>query len=245
MVSNDVAALDVGASCDALLLTPKARIIATLRILRRAEDDYLLLTEPELGQVVLDQLLRARFAAKAAIELEGHDSYLVVGREATPPSGAWAIPTQDYGVPAFEVLDGPDPEGEGLSAEELEILRIEAGTPRVGSEIDERVLPAEAGLDERAISFTKGCYPGQEPVARLRYRGHANRALRVLRVEIAEPPAPETEILHEGRSVGRVTSAVRRDGEVVALGYVRTEVPPDAELSVQGARATMTPPTRP
>ncbi len=72
--------------------------------------------------------------------------------------------------------------------DELELLRIRAGTPRVGKEIDDRVLPAEAGLDERAVSFTKGCYPGQEPVARLHYRGHANRGLRVLAIEGAELP---------------------------------------------------------
>jgi folate-binding protein YgfZ len=245
MVSNDVETLATGASCDALLLTPKARIIATLRVLRRADDDFLLLTEPELGETVRDQLLRARFAAKVEIELESHASYLMLGQVGVLPAGALAISNPDYGVPCIEVIDGPEIDGETMSAETLELLRIEAGTPRFGSEIDERVLPAEAGLEEHAISFTKGCYPGQEPVARLHYRGHANRALRVLRIATEAPVAAESEILHEGRSVGRVTSAVQREGEVVALGYVRAEVAADAELSVLGARATMTPPTRP
>jgi aminomethyltransferase len=94
------------------------------------------------------------------------------------------------------------------------------------------VLPAEAGLDERAISFDKGCYPGQEPIARLRYRGHVNRRLRALEVERAEP---EAEIVHGAKVVGRVTSAVPG----VALGYVRTEVPDDAELTITGARARL------
>lgn len=245
MVSNDVAALAAGDSCDALLLTPKARIIATLRIVRRGDDDFLLLTEPELGETVRDQLLRARFAAKAEIELESHTSYLLLGEEAVPPPGSLAIGNPDYGVPCIEVIDGPEVSAESVSSETLELLRIEAGTPRFGSEIDERVLPAEAGLDESAVSFTKGCYPGQEPVARLHYRGHANRVLRVLRIATGDTVAAESEILLEGRPVGRVTSAVRDDGEIVALGYVRTEVPADAELSVLGARATMTPPTRP
>ena len=66
---------------------------------------------------------------------------------------------------------------------DLERLRIEAVTPRFGREIDDRVLPAEAGLDERAVSFTKGCYPGQEPIARQHYRGKVNRRLRVLEVD--------------------------------------------------------------
>src|SRR5712691_7184631 len=73
MVSNDVAALGPGASCDALLLTPKARVIAPLRVLRRGEDDFLLLTEPELGETVRGQLLRTRFAAKAEIDREEHE----------------------------------------------------------------------------------------------------------------------------------------------------------------------------
>jgi folate-binding Fe-S cluster repair protein YgfZ len=103
------------------------------------------------------------------------------------------------------------------------------------------VLPAEAGLDERAISFTKGCYPGQEPVARLRHRGHPNRRLGVLEIEAEEPPAYDAEILHGDRVVGRVTSAVPDDGRVVALGYVRTDVPEDAELCVAGALARMRP----
>ena len=69
-----------------------------------------------------------------------------------------------------------------------------AGTPRWGNEIDDRILPAEAGLDETAISFTKGCYPGQEPVARLRHRGRANRGLRVLAVEGDELPTYDAEL---------------------------------------------------
>ena len=65
-------------------------------------------------------------------------------------------------------------------------MRIEAGMPRWGKEIDESILPAEAGLDETHISFTKGCYPGQEPIARLRHRGKVNRKLRVLEMDAAQ-----------------------------------------------------------
>lgn len=243
MLSNDVAALEPGGVCDALLLTPKARVIATARVVRRAADDFLLLTEPGRGELLRDHLLRARFAARCEIELEEHRSHLRLGEQAAPPEGGLAVPNPDYGVPAIEVLDAPEPVGADLlSDEELERLRIEAGTPLLGREIDDRVLPAEAGLEERAISFTKGCYPGQEPVARLHYRGHANRALRVLRIESAQPPPYDAEIEHEGRTVGRVTSAVAADGAVLALGYVRTEVPADAVLTVRGAAATMTRP---
>jgi tRNA-modifying protein YgfZ len=225
MVSNDVAALQPGGSCDALLLTPKGRLIAPLRVWRRAPDDYLLLTEPELGEVVRSTLLRARFAAKCEIQPEEHTSAIVIGDSAD------GIPCPDYGVPAREMLDAA---ADGADVEELERLRIEARTPRWGRELDDRVLPAEAGLDERAISFTKGCYPGQEPIARLRHRGKVNRRLRVLEVESA---SPGDEIHYNGKAVGRVTS-VAAD---VALAYIRTEVPDDAELEIGNGRAEMRP----
>src|SRR3954451_7410640 len=193
MVSNDVRA---GEACEALLLTPKARVIAPLVVWRRGEDDFLLLTEPELGETVRAHLTRMRLAARCEIEPEEHVSTIVLGEV-----GARGIPVADFGVPAVEVLDAESQPTVG--DDELERLRIAAGTPRWGSEIDDRVLPAEAGLDARAVSFEKGCYPGQEPIARLRHRGHVNRRLRVLEVERAQP---EAEVVHDGRGVGRVTS---------------------------------------
>jgi tRNA-modifying protein YgfZ len=229
LVSNDVAALAPGASCEALLLTPKARVIAPLRVLRRGGDDFLLLTEPELGERLRAELARMLFAAKVAIEPEEHSSVVVFDGEAD------GIPNRDYGVPAVEVLDAElEPT---LAEEDLERLRIEAGTPAWGREIDDRVLPAEAGLVERAVSLTKGCYPGQEPIARLHYRGHANRGLRVLRLDGEELPGPDAELRYGEKSVGRVTSAARSDGGIVALAYVRTEVPENAELALGSSTA--------
>jgi folate-binding protein YgfZ len=230
MLSNEVATLAVGDSREALLLTPKARVIAPMRVVRRGPEDFLLVTEPELDQTLRDELVRMRFAAKAEIEVEAHRSYLLVGAE----NGG--IHNTDYGVPAVEILDQEPPDDlPRLTEPELEALRIGAGTPRFGAEIDERVLPAEAGLVERAISLDKGCFPGQEPIARLHYRGHANRRLQVLEVEQAKPGA---ELFWEGKVVGRVTSAASE----LALGYVRTEVPADAVLEVGGStpkRATI------
>jgi folate-binding protein YgfZ len=225
MVSNDVEALAAGDVCDALLLTAKARVIAPLRVWRRGEDDFLILTEPGLGDVVLATLRRARFAAKVELEREEHAAWVVLDE----PNGG--LPTRDYGVPAAEVLD-EEPAGEQLAQEELERLRIEARTPAWGRELDDRVLPAEAGLVERAVSLTKGCYPGQEPIARQHYRGRVNRTLRVLELE-GPPPAYDAELRHGGKVVGRVTSAV--PGR--ALAYVRVEVPADAELTLDGRTA--------
>ena len=224
LLSNEVATLGAGASCEALLLTPKARVVAPLVVWRRGDDDFLLLTESGLGDVVRATLARARFAAKAEIEPEQHESWLVLGDR------DGGIPNADYGLPASEVLD-ERPAGDAIGTEELERLRLEARTPAWEKEIDDRVLPAEAGLVERAISLTKGCFPGQEPIARLHYRGHANRELRLLQVE--GTPEPDTEVVHGEKAVGRVTSSVPR----LALAYVRVEVPADAELAVGGRPA--------
>ena len=221
MLTNEVEALGVGESCEALLLTPKGRVIAPMRVVRRADADFLLLTEPEAAEQLSAELQRMRFAAKVEIEPEEHRSYLLLG----DVNGG--VPNADYGVPAGEVLDADPPDLPALGQEELEALRIEAGRPRFGKEIDDSILPAEAGLDETHISFTKGCFPGQEPVARLHYRGHPNRRLRVLEAESAEPGA---ELVWEGKVVGRVTSAVSG----LALAYVRNEVPEDALLELGG-----------
>jgi tRNA-modifying protein YgfZ len=224
MVSNDVEALAPGEACPALLLTAKARVMAPLVVLRRTDDDFLLLTEPGLGDVVRAHLTRMRLRAECEIELEEHESVLVFG-------GAEGFATDWPG--AREALDaGLAPT---LGEEELELRRIEDGVARWEREIDDRILPAEAGLDKTHVSFSKGCYPGQEPVARLHFRGHPNRGLRL--VELDELPEYDAPLLHDGREVGRVTSAARRpDGSVVALAFVRTEVPDDAPLAL-AARA--------
>ena len=229
MVSNDVEALALGEACEALLLTPKARVLAPLTVLRRGVDDFLVLTEPGLGERVRSVLLRSRFAAKCEIEAEAHESAIFFG-------AAEGIPTADFGVTAVEVLDS-DHEPT-VDDDELELLRIRAGTPRWAREIDDRILPAEAGLDQRAVDFEKGCYPGQEPIARQHYRGRVNRTLRVMKIEGGELPEYDAELTFEGKVVGRVTSAVRDGDDVTVLGFVRVEVPQESLLSLEDRLVT-------
>jgi folate-binding protein YgfZ len=224
MLSNEVESLPVGEARQALLLTPKGRIVAPLRVVREAPEAFMLITEAELADVVSGALLRARFAARCEIAIVPLRGYLHLA----DPGGGLRV--EDYGVEAWETWEEAEREASG--PEELEPLRIGAGTPAWRKELDETILPAEAGLEETHISFTKGCYPGQEPIARLHYRGHPNRRLRRLEVESA---SPGDEIFLGDKPVGRVTSAV--PGK--ALGYVRREVPDDAELKIGGATARL------
>src|SRR3954452_198766 len=196
MVSNDVERIPAGGGAYALLLTPKARVISDLEVFNTGAG-LVLACPPETRDDVVDVLLRARFRKK--VELEPAVGAVVWG----DPDGA------DDAVATFETPIGPyrlveqAPAGNG--SRDWEVARIEAGIPRFGCEFGPDTMPAEAGLVERAVSFTKGCYPGQEPIARLHYRGHANRGLRGL----AFPgglPEPGAAIAADDREVGRVTS---------------------------------------
>jgi folate-binding protein YgfZ len=110
-------------------------------------------------------------------------------------------------------------------------VRVERGRPRYGVDLDDTVIPQEAGLNDRAVSFTKGCYVGQETVARLFYRGKPNRQLRGLRLSL--PAASGTEIDFGGRSVGRLGSVAESPSlGVIALALVRREAPPGSHVVV-------------
>jgi aminomethyltransferase len=234
LVSNDVEALEPGGTCIAFVLTPKGRPVADLRIWREAPDAFVLEAEPELQAELQATVRRYRLAARAEI-VDDRDrlaSISVLGAlERAPgvlltdgPLGVDVLgaPEDVAGLWRELAAAGARPIGSDV----YEIARVEAGIPRFGAEIDASVLPAETGLVDQAVSFSKGCYVGQEPVARLHYRGHPNRHLRHLLSFEGEPPAVPAEIALGDRVVGRLTSVVQPPGDApaVGLGYVRREV---------------------
>ena len=135
---------------------------------------------------------------------------------------------------------GEDDGARPVGREALEALRVEAGVPSYGAELTEEIIPTEAfeaiGMMPRAISFTKGCYTGQEVIVRIAHRGHVNRNLRGLRLGAAVAPVPGTPLFHPetGREVGRITSTAFSPllGETVGLGYVRRELGPGDAVRV-------------
>lgn len=164
------------------------------------------------------------------------------------PDGFLVARLGEVRLPAFDILGdraalsrlgaelvrlGATPTGMGV----FETLRIEAGRPEFGLDMDDRTIPTEAGIDARAIDHAKGCYTGQEVIVRIRDRGHVNRHLRGLLLGDAPTPAPATPLYSGMRAkpVGHVTSAALSPafGQTIALGFVRREVVPPAELRLE------------
>ncbi|HET7428424.1 MAG TPA: hypothetical protein VFJ66_03165 [Gaiellales bacterium] len=229
LLSNDVDAAAPGGAVYALLLTPKARVISDLELYNTG-GAYVLACPPGRADLVQQAILRARFRKKVDLAASSH---VVVWGEVEG-----GLATLDTAAGPLRLLaERPaavdPPEG-------WEVARIEAGIPVFGREFDEDSMPAEAGLVDTAISFSKGCYPGQEPVARLHYRGHANRGLRGL--ELAEPLSEPGVVVTGEREVGRASSPVvsPRFGPI-SLAVLRREVEDGADVDVSGVRAVVRP----
>jgi aminomethyltransferase len=240
VVTSDIDALAVGEGQYALALTPKGKPLADAWIVREGGDAYVCACEAAVQDDLIAGLKRYRLASRADIASVTGERALLERPLAAPaagwhagPLGALLLAGSDDARAAWDAaLAGG---AVAISADVRETLRIEQGVPRFGVDFDGSNLPAEAGVVERAISFTKGCYIGQEPIVRLAHRGHANRELRRLRLDEAlELPATLLDGEHE---VGRLTStASLPEGGAAALGYVRRAVEDGAPLVALGAR---------
>ncbi len=232
--SQDVAALGVGGSAWSLLLQPQGKVDALVRVTRTAADAMLLDTDGGFGEAVVNRLNRFKLRVKADVEALGWRCLALRG----PGAAARAAALEDDGVlvvdaswpglPGVDLL-GPSPsrpEGVPLIQEAAyQVARIEAGVPAMGAELDERTIPGEAGLVERTVSFTKGCYTGQELVARIDSRGgHVPRHLRGVVLDEVAPVGAALNV--GGGAVGAITSVAPRDGGAVALAYVTRQVTP-------------------
>jgi folate-binding protein YgfZ len=213
-LSQDVAALGVGASAWSLLLQPSGKLGSWLWVTRVADDGFDLDVEPVAVEAVLARL--QRFKLRTDAEIRGP----VESNESNEPDES----------------DESDESDE--QAERDEAIRIEAGVPRMGAEIIDEVMPAELGqwLIDRSVSFTKGCYTGQELVARVDSRGgNVPRHLRGLVVDGAVVPPAGAEIMVDDKVVGSVTSSARSAalGAPVALGFVHRTVEPPAPVTLR------------
>jgi folate-binding protein YgfZ len=258
-VTNDVQALAPGAGCYAALLNPKGRILADMRVLSLSPEELWLDVEAVAHETALRELqmykigrqVEVAAAERAVISVVGPRAWEVLQRAGIPatdaapaPEHAWVKGRDDSVIAAtdvgFDVLVAPagagsltealvDAGAQVVTPEAADVLRIERGRPRYGVDMGEENLPGEAGIVERAVSFTKGCYVGQEPVARMFHKGHPNRHLRAL--VLSAPVEPGTPVTAGGKEVGRVTSSASSPAHgPVALGILRREVSPGDEV---------------
>jgi tRNA-modifying protein YgfZ len=259
-VSNDVESLTPGTGCYAAFLTPKGKMLGDVRILDTG-DELLLDTERVALQGLFNMIRRfsigydvqldKRTVERGLLSLLGPEAPATSGLEQLADAPEHAHLAAEVGGVALRAIRtdvGIDlicaaeetaslqtalQHAGALSVEEavVECLRVEHGRPRYGIDLDESVIPQEAGLNERAVSFTKGCYVGQETVARLHYRGKPNRHLRGLRLSgTARAGDP---VRHGGREVGHIGSVADspRFGWI-ALALVRREAPVGSTVAV-------------
>ncbi len=250
LLTNDVATLAPEESRYSAYLTPQGRMITDLRVVNLVERTLLEVPAvlAESLCVRLDALLFAEDArisdvttATVVIDLVGPDAPAVLNRlRSTPAFSTVETIFQDdgYGVPASTLFvtaaDGQQVVKELTTAgalettlETLDVLRVEAGHPLFLVDMDEHTLPLEAGIEQRAISFTKGCYVGQEVIVRVMQRGQGRVAKKLVGFVLAKDATARTgDLVHAGdREIGRLTSVVHSPalGQPIALGYVHRD----------------------
>lgn len=233
--SQDVLAFDAGASAWSFVLQPTGKVDVLCRIHRVNDDAFVLCVDGGFGDALTARLQRFKLRVRAEIERVGWQSIAVVGAGVAPGPGVlvgwWG------GVDGAD-LAGPSavpPEGAvEIDGTEFERLRIEAGWPAMGAELTAETIPAESGVVPVAVSFTKGCYTGQELVARIDSRGgHVPRHLRRLRLTAEAMPGDRLTL--DGQDVGWLTSVA---GDL-ALGYVARAVEPPATVTTGGRPAAV------
>lgn len=246
LVSQDLDGLGDGDVVRSLLLSPQGKLDVDFWLARRGDVAWLM-CEGGFGEQLAASLSRFKIRVQVEIELDPSLTVLALrgpgagaAGAAGSPEAVAEIPVPWAGEEALDVVGDAaaldavakaalDAGAASWSDDEYEAARIAAGVPRLGLDLGEKTIPQEAYLERDAVSFSKGCFLGQELVCRLDTRGHVNRYLRRLTIVGGETTSPGAEIAAGDKVVGAVTSAAPG----VALGYVRREVEPPTEVTLR------------
>jgi folate-binding protein YgfZ len=235
LVSQDLDPVRVGETVTSLLLQPQGKLIVNFRAPRVSDDTWWCDCDGGYGAALADGLNRFKIRVKVDVTPQPVATLAVRHATVAAADGVRLVPSwsgvdalgSPEAIGAFRAtLDLPE-----VDAAAYERARIEAGVPKLGVDIDDKTIPQEAFLERDAVSFTKGCFVGQELVCRIDTRGHVNRYLRRLRAD--RPLDAGADVTSDGKVVGRVTSAV---GDV-ALATLRHEVEPGAVVSAGAVNA--------
>ncbi len=252
-LSQNVAALGAGASAWSFVLQPTGKVDAWVRVTRTGDDEVVLDVDGGHGPAVLARLRRFLLRTKADVDLLDWRCVALRGPGAAavaPGDGALRVPAAWPGVDGVDLLGAavePPPGVPVVGRDAYESLRIRSGVPALDAELTEATIPAEAGqwVIDASVSFTKGCFTGQELVARIESRGgHVPRRVRGVDVPGDGPPTPGTPVVVEGAEVGHLTSVAPGPGGrgSVALAVVarKVEPPAAARLDVGGTTVEAT-----
>lgn len=260
LLTNDIEALKPGTGCYAAYLTAQGRMIADMHVYERG-DVVLVTTIGDVKDTVLTKFDQFIFSEDVQLGdvTDTFAQIAVIGPESAPivaalgGSASMVIPIADVGEPGFDLFvpaeqratliaalrerDVPE-----LTQDDAETLRIEAGIPLFHVDMDEDTIPLEAGIENRAISFTKGCYVGQEVIIRVLHRGHGRVARRLVQLQIdgSDVPARGAMIRSDDKDIGHVTSATfsPRFNQPIALGYVQRDfAEPDTSVRISSSSA--------
>ena len=254
-LSQDIEGLDAGEAAWSFLLDPQGKLEAVLRIVREP-DGVVMHVDAGFGEAVVERIERFKLRVKAEVELLPWRVLAVrgpagsaAGAGAEPPGECLVAPAGHPGYDGYDLIgEAPGPP-DGMALVESVYLRaalIEAGIPTMGVDIEVGAIPAETGLVEKAASFTKGCYTGQELVARIDSRGgRAPRHLVGVRFEGGPGalPEPGTVLVVDGSEAGVLTSIVGPPVRIGGIGLARVkrsiEVPATAEVAGGGGVARL------
>ena len=247
-LSQDVLSISDGASAWSWVLTPQGKVEVLARVTRLSQQRWVLDTDGGWGDALVTRLNRFKLRTKVTIERRDWKVLRLLGPVADGDTRVNAAALR--ADPAWPGAEGVDLIGDGLAvpdgrrqmgAGEYEADRITLGFPKMGAELDDRTIPGETGLVPMTVSFTKGCYTGQELVARIDSRG-GNVARRLARLAPAAQVAPGSALsTADGKQAGVVTSVAETPGgRWVALGYVKRGTEAAAALAAGPDEVTVT-----